>query len=55
LQERGEVATGLLYIEQNLPDMHEAAETVETSLVDLPYEELCPGADALADLMTEFR
>ena len=55
LQERGEVATGLLYIEEGLPDMHETAETVETPLVDLPYERLCPGADALAELMAEFR
>jgi 2-oxoglutarate ferredoxin oxidoreductase subunit beta len=55
LQERGEVATGLLYIEEGLPDMHETAETVESPLVDLPYEGLCPGADALVELMAEFR
>ena len=55
LQERGEVATGLLYIEQGLPDMHATNETVEEPLVELPFEALCPGAGALADLMTEFR
>jgi len=55
LQERGEVATGLLYLEQGLPDMHETSETVETPLVDLPYAELCPGADALTELMKDFR
>lgn len=55
LQERDEVATGLLYLEQGLPDMHETSETVETPLVDLAYEDLCPGAEALTELMAEFR
>jgi len=35
--------------------MHAMNETVETALVDLPHEELCPGADALESLMGEFR
>jgi 2-oxoglutarate ferredoxin oxidoreductase subunit beta len=55
LQEQGEVATGLLYLEQGLPDMHATNDTVEEPLVELPFEALCPGGDALADLMTEFR
>jgi 2-oxoglutarate ferredoxin oxidoreductase subunit beta len=49
------VATGLLYLEQGLPDMHETNDTVKTPLVDLPYEELCPGADALRELMAQYR
>ena len=28
---------------------------VSRPLVDLPYEELCPGSDALATLMEEYR
>ncbi len=51
---RGEVATGLLFIEQGLPEMHDTAGTVERPLVDLPFEELCPGADALEALQKEW-
>jgi 2-oxoglutarate ferredoxin oxidoreductase subunit beta len=54
-QQRGEVATGLLFIDQNGQDMHEVSKTVETPLVDLPYEQLCPGNDALQKLMERFR
>ena len=54
-QERREVATGLLYIEQGGRDMHAVAKTVDTPLVDLPYEQLCPGNDALQQLMDDYR
>ncbi|HUG39485.1 MAG TPA: 2-oxoacid:ferredoxin oxidoreductase subunit beta [Longimicrobiales bacterium] len=54
-QEAGEVATGLLFVESDVGDMHEVLGTVERPLVDLPYEDLCPGADALAELMEDFR
>ncbi|HUP01195.1 MAG TPA: 2-oxoacid:ferredoxin oxidoreductase subunit beta [Gemmatimonadota bacterium] len=55
LQERGEVATGLLYLEQGLPDMHATNGTVERSLVEVPFEDLCPGAEVLTELMGEYR
>jgi len=55
LQKAGEVATGLLYIEEGDSDMHSMNGTVEQALVDVPYEDLCPGSDALAKLMNEFR
>jgi len=35
--------------------MHAVSKTVETPLVDLPYEQLCPGNDALQELMEGFR
>jgi 2-oxoglutarate ferredoxin oxidoreductase subunit beta len=54
-QARGEVVTGLLYIDPDTADMHAIAGTVETPLVDLPYESLCPGSAALAELMEEYR
>jgi 2-oxoglutarate ferredoxin oxidoreductase subunit beta len=54
-QARGEVVTGLLHLDQSASDMHAVAETSATPLVDLPYEELCPGRDALAQLMEEYR
>jgi 2-oxoglutarate ferredoxin oxidoreductase subunit beta len=54
LQERGEVVTGLLFIEESASDMHALASTVPHPLVDLPHAELCPGASALHELMREF-
>ena len=54
-QAKGEVVTGLLYLDESAPDMHAVAGTVETPLVDLGFEELCPGSAALAELMAEYR
>jgi 2-oxoglutarate/2-oxoacid ferredoxin oxidoreductase subunit beta len=54
-QTQGEVVTGLLYIDESAPDMHAVAGTVETPLVDLDFEALCPGSPALAELMEEYR
>ena len=55
LQVRGEVALGLLYIDESMPDMHELNGTAETPLVELPYEALCPGKAALEALQQEYR
>jgi 2-oxoglutarate ferredoxin oxidoreductase subunit beta len=52
---RGEIATGLLYLEEAGDDMHGFANTVDTPLVQLPYETLCPGSAALDDLQKEWR
>ncbi|HET7631566.1 MAG TPA: 2-oxoacid:ferredoxin oxidoreductase subunit beta [Gemmatimonadaceae bacterium] len=54
-QERGEVATGLLYIDEGTRDLHAMNRTVARPLVELPYGELCPGNAALQELMKEFR
>lgn len=54
-QARGEVVTGLLYIDESAADMHGIAGTTNRPLVDLPYDELCPGNAALAALMDEYR
>lgn len=54
-QKRGEVATGLLFLDENGQDMHAVAKTIETPLVDVPFEQLCPGNDALQKLMERFR
>jgi 2-oxoglutarate ferredoxin oxidoreductase subunit beta len=54
-QTRGEVVTGLLYIDESAADMHGVSETIDRPLVDIPYEELCPGSGALAELMDEYR
>jgi 2-oxoglutarate/2-oxoacid ferredoxin oxidoreductase subunit beta len=54
-QEAGQIATGLLHIAAGAPDMHETEHTVERPLVELPFDELCPGAEALDALMEQFR
>ena len=54
-QERGEIVTGLLYIDEQSSDMHDIAHTVARPLVDVPYEALCPGSAALEKLMDEYR
>ncbi len=55
VRNRGEVATGLLYIEEAGEDMHDFEGTVEGPLVEVPYSELCPGQDLLQDLQKEWR
>jgi 2-oxoglutarate/2-oxoacid ferredoxin oxidoreductase subunit beta len=54
-QDQGEVPTGLLFVDPEAPDMHRVLGTVDAPLVDLPFEDLCPGAGALDELMEEFR
>ena len=54
LQTAGEVATGLLYIDEGAPDMHALNGTVEEPLVELPFERLCPGSAALEALQKEY-
>ncbi len=52
---RGEIATGLLFLEQGRADMHGFHGTVDRPLVDVPFAELCPGRSALDDLQSEWR
>ena len=54
-QDRNEVATGLLFLDENGADMHAVSKTVTTPLVDLPYDQLCPGNSALQSLMDRYR
>jgi hypothetical protein len=54
-QTAGEVATGLLYLEKGSADMSADEEVIDTPLVDLPYEELCPGSAELDRLMETYR
>ena len=39
---RGEVVTGLLYIEEDLPDMHDISRTAQTPLSNMEFDGLCP-------------
>ena len=54
-QEKGEVVTGLLFVDPRAPDMHDVNRTVDGPLVDVPHEQLCPGSAALSALMEEYR
>lgn len=54
-QLRGEIPTGLLFIDENSIDFHERNNTIETPLIDLAHEDMCPGADALADMLGRYR
>jgi hypothetical protein len=47
--------TGLLFLEPESSDYLALKKTVATPLVDLPFEDLCPGREQLAELMNEFR
>jgi 2-oxoglutarate ferredoxin oxidoreductase subunit beta len=52
---RREIPTGLLFIDEDAPDVHELNSTTDTPLVDLSYESLCPGSGALARFMEGFK
>ena len=54
-QGQGNVVTGLLYVDESAPDVHELANTSEVPLSQIPFEVLCPGAATLAKLQEEFR
>ena len=54
-QRRGEVVTGLLYLDESVDDLHEMNNTSEVPLARLPYERLCPGGDELTRLQEGFR
>ena len=47
---KGEVVTGLLYVEDDPPDLHDAQNTVEVPLNALADAELVPGSAALASV-----
>ena len=56
LQEnRDAIATGLLYVDESVADMHEMNRTPAMPLSQLPQEKLCPGAAALHELQEDFR
>jgi 2-oxoglutarate ferredoxin oxidoreductase subunit beta len=53
--ERGEIVTGLLYANEDVPDVHELNHTSGTPLAALSYDKLCPGSGALAEIQENFR
>jgi len=49
-RDQGRVITGLLFINEDLPDMHSIFKTSKTPMKDFKYRELNPGPEALAKL-----
>ncbi len=52
---KGEVLTGLLYLNEELPEMHDVAGTCRTPLTALDYAALNPGSEALAEIQRNMR
>jgi 2-oxoglutarate/2-oxoacid ferredoxin oxidoreductase subunit beta len=52
---RGEIATGLLYVNEDQIDLHAAIGTVDRALNEVPCAELCPGSKALEGVNARFR
>jgi 2-oxoglutarate ferredoxin oxidoreductase subunit beta len=52
---RGEIATGLLYVDKQASDMHDTSQTTDVPLAQLPFDKLCPGRAALEELQKSFR
>jgi 2-oxoglutarate/2-oxoacid ferredoxin oxidoreductase subunit beta len=54
-QAKGEVVTGVLYVDEDVPDVHELNSTSDQPLRSLPFEKLCPGSADLVRLQQQFR
>ena len=52
---KGEVVTGLLYLDTNSEDLHAHLNTVETPFNKLGEKELCPGAGMLEKINAALR
>jgi len=54
-QAEGEIPTGILYVDADAPDHVGTLDAVDRELVDLPFEDLCPGSERLEEVLAEFR
>ncbi|MBX7055873.1 MAG: hypothetical protein K1X36_13045, partial [Pyrinomonadaceae bacterium] len=52
---KGEILTGLLYLDESSLELHDLINTAEQPLNVLAEKELCPGSDALAALNASLR
>ena len=55
LQEKGEIPTGLLYLDESAGDMHDVSGTIDTPLASLPFEQVCPGSAVLERFQSGYR
>ena len=54
-QSRGEIVTGLLFLDETVCDLHELNNTSETPLARMSFDKLCPVAATLERLQEVFR
>jgi 2-oxoglutarate/2-oxoacid ferredoxin oxidoreductase subunit beta len=54
-QRKGEIVTGLLYVDEGDPDLHGVNGTTATPLNSLPLASLCPGSAELKALQDRYR
>ena len=54
-QARGQIVTGLLFVEPEAGDLHDAVGTVDTPLNQLGDKELVPGSAALVKINADLR
>jgi 2-oxoglutarate ferredoxin oxidoreductase subunit beta len=52
---RGEIATGILYLNESGVELHKLNQTPVTGLNQIPLDQLCPGAEELSRLQEDFR
>jgi 2-oxoglutarate ferredoxin oxidoreductase subunit beta len=52
---KGEIVTGLLFIDEDEPDLHAINRTSKVPLRDLPYEQLCPGQKGMDKVNARYR
>ena len=52
---KGEILTGLVFLDENTPDMHARKKLGTKPLNQIPYSDLNPGNDILQVLQAEFR
>jgi 2-oxoglutarate ferredoxin oxidoreductase subunit beta len=50
----GEIVTGLLYLDETRPEMHDLMGNVDTPLAHLPLASLHPGAAELKKILKDF-
>jgi len=53
-RKKGEIVTGLLYINEEQKEMHTIAGSARKPLVDIAYEDLCPGDATLKDILGRY-
>lgn len=52
---KDEILTGLLFLDETQPDLHQIQNMETRPLNEIPYTDLNPGAEALSALQSEFR
>jgi len=54
-QSNGEIVTGLLFVDESVPDLHELNATSDIPFSRMPFARLCPGSAELERIQEEFR